>query len=243
MKDFEQLCKGRNKARATTRAKKAIWGISLIEILVVVGILAVLFVIAIFFMQRHLMRSRDAQRKADLDKIRFAFEEYYNDHRCYPLAEVLLACGSSEFAPYLKEIPCDPLNNRPYLAEFIGGDNCAGYRVLTSLEIKDDIQILSIGCDPNTGCGWTDPSYNYGVSTGAGVGDNVWAGGLTAIDRWYCIDEIGSPVCHRLSYNDLMGRYLCTTSYELGDGDLCEQECEEAEDPSDVVCDVWPQSE
>ncbi|KUK79319.1 MAG: Type II secretion system protein G [Microgenomates bacterium 39_7] len=248
MKDFEQLRKGGNitlfsnhSLKSDNSRKKSILskGFSLIEVLVVVAILAILMIIFLFFMQRHLMRSRDVQRKADLDKIRFAFEEYYNDYRCYPSPGVMLECGSSVFQPYLKEIPCDPLSKKPYVVQFIGGDNCAGYRVLASLEIKDDADILSVGCHPETGCGWTDPSYNYGTSTGAAVGDSVWADALTDTEKWYCIDEGGVAVCHRLSYDDLIGKYHCTTSFELDEDELCRHECDLADDPSGVICAPW----
>ncbi len=48
-------------------------GFTLIEVLIVVAILAILILMSIFYYQRHLMRSRDARRKSDLDKIRIAF--------------------------------------------------------------------------------------------------------------------------------------------------------------------------
>ena len=157
------------------KSRKSIsYGFTLIEVLIVVAILSILILMSVFYYQRHLMRSRDVQRKSDLSKIKLAFEKYYSDERCYPDSELMNNCGSDDLSSYLKEIPCDPLTNEPYPYFSLDGDLCDGYRLLTALEIEDDLDITEIGCDPQTGCGWTDADYNYGVAVGDSVAGDNW---------------------------------------------------------------------
>ncbi len=181
-------------------------GFSLLEVLIVVAILGILLIAGMFFMQRHLMRARDAQRKSDLDRIRTAFEEYYNDYRCYPAPGYLTVCGSTALSPYLKEIPCDPLTKEPYAYFGLNGNVCSGYRILVKLEIQNDQDILTIGCDFTEGCGWEEnPEYNYGVAAGAPVGYFSWEpayGGSVpgfidpSIGHYACVYQTNSYSCY-----------------------------------------------
>ncbi|MBD3279271.1 MAG: hypothetical protein GF390_01005, partial [Candidatus Pacebacteria bacterium] len=59
-------------------------GLTLIELLVIVTIIAVVLILLVLSIPRQLGRARDSQRKSDLEKIKVAFEDYYNDHHCYP---------------------------------------------------------------------------------------------------------------------------------------------------------------
>lgn len=155
------------KRRKRSRVKKQT-GISLIELLVVVAILAVLLLLWFLVSQTQLGRSRDAQRKADLDRISIAFEDYYNDNNCYPDPDILQACGSDVFQPYLDTIPCDPVTGEPYLYVPLDGNQCGGYRVYAALEDDRDPIIEELGCDGMLGCGVGDP-YNYGISAGVPI--------------------------------------------------------------------------
>lgn len=142
-------------------------GLSLIETLIVITILAILILMGIMAMQKQITKGRDAERKADLEKIKLALEDYYNDNDCYPVATWLVICGAS-LSPYLKEIPCDPQTGDPY--EYLPVASCAGYRVLTALENQNDPSSLTVGCD-GTVCGTNSPynENNYGISQGVQV--------------------------------------------------------------------------
>ena len=225
MKDFWCQRKGvitRQIKKPFTTSK---FGFSLLEVVVTVAIIAILAGSLWFFVQRHLMRSRDATRKSDLGRLRTAFEEYYNDHRCYPLPYMLMACGTQGgdgfgdpddiknyyphlYPAYLKTIPCDPLNNKPYLYFSKGENICNGYRLLAALEITDDPDITSIGCDLDEGCGWTDPTYNYGVAVGDDIVSTVWTGGTVVDDG--SGDEPTPVGNHYCRWNDPTSRYGCT---------------------------------
>ena len=222
MKDMQGRFKGRKSANS---------GFTLIEVLIVVAILTILILLSIFYYQRHLMRSRDVQRKSDLNNIKLAFEEYYNDHRCYPDPMLTLNCGSDDLSPYLTEVLCDPLTNEPYPYFSLAGDYCNGYRLLADLEIEDDLDITGIGCDPQTGCGWgEDANYNYGVAVGDAIAGGNWLFGSSEIAAGYnyCKPEWDGELlykCHVLSYADLLYVYDCPVGFDQNAVPPCDDQC------------------
>lgn len=141
-------------------------GLTMIELLVVVAILAILMIALFFSITPQIAKSRDSKRKGDLEKIKIAFEEYYNDNGCYPDADILDVCYGAQLKPYLTLIPCDPYTKDPYEYIPLAGDQCGGYRLLSNLENDTDPIIESLGCVPD--CGYT-PGYDYGVAVGAVV--------------------------------------------------------------------------
>ncbi|HEX9817274.1 MAG TPA: prepilin-type N-terminal cleavage/methylation domain-containing protein [Patescibacteria group bacterium] len=149
-------------------------GFSLIEILVITAVIAVLGAVLLAGYSRQLSRSRDAQRKDDLSQLRVVFEDYYNDNACYPDLTIFETCGSSALTPYLKEIPCDPQDQEPYVYFSLGGNECRGYRVLVQLENTNDPNIESMGCDATNGCYWDDPTYNFGIAMGGTLAGSGW---------------------------------------------------------------------
>jgi general secretion pathway protein G len=171
-----------NIAKKTPKVKRQLskklekkWqkGVTLIEVLMVVAILLVLMIALYHTIGREIDKSRDANRKKDLKEIKIAFENYYNDHGCYPQDNILENCGGGELRPYLPEIPCDPLGF-PYLylpiSDIFANNNCGGYRVLTRIGILNDPDIEAVGCPEGCGgipAGISSPeSYNYGIAEG-----------------------------------------------------------------------------
>ncbi len=140
-------------------------GFTLTEVLIVIAILAVLMIMFMLNFSSQQGRARDARRKADLERIKIAFEDYYNDHNCYPPSDILNNCGGAELQPYLGEIPCDPFTRAPYVYVPFAGNECKGYRVLANLEDDDDPIVGEAGCTSSCGCGF-GPDYTYGVSSG-----------------------------------------------------------------------------
>lgn len=143
---------------------------TLIEVLIVVTIIAFLLVIFAQNILNQLEKSRDSQRKTDLQEIKISFENYYDDTGQYPNSiDVLKACGEA-FENYMKEIPCDPLDGTPYIYDpYPDG---SAYRVLARLENEDDKIIDELACGGNLGCGYLNqPQYNYGASQGRRVSD------------------------------------------------------------------------
>lgn len=145
-------------------------GFTLMELLIVVTIIILLVLLVLINLRTQILRGRDSRRKADLNKVQKAFEEYFNDRENYPYAEILDSCGSDNLAPYVNRVPCDPKTQLPYL--YIPSESATpGYALCAALEDLHDPDIARVGCDP-TGCGFL-PGYNYCVSAGI---DNVATG-------------------------------------------------------------------
>lgn len=136
---------------------------SLIEILVVIAILGVLAISSYIGISQQFKKVRDARRKADLNILRNALEEYYDSRNCY--LETLPPCYSSlklENNEFLSSIPCDPKTHFDY-AYVSSGYQCSGhYKLYTKLELIDDPIIDFVSC--RFGCG-PECQYNYGVSS------------------------------------------------------------------------------
>lgn len=94
-------------------------------------------------------RAEDAKIKDDLHLLRIAFEEYYNDNNCYPPAEWFDGaedCGSANFAPYMREIPCNPKTALPYNLEY-DSTTCGWFKMYANLQSADtdpDVQALCV---------------------------------------------------------------------------------------------------
>lgn len=151
-------------------------GFTLIEMLIVIAIVAVLLIISIIAWQAQVSKARDAQRKAHLQRLKIAFEDYYSDNECYPAFDILETCQSSQLNPYLDKIPCDPTTKNPYcyVTDQDNPDCFQNYRILSSLQFDDDPVITELGCDSEAGCGYEDicaipgrdSGFNYGVGSG-----------------------------------------------------------------------------
>lgn len=164
-------------------------GFTLIELLIVITIVGLLAVLAIFMLMNNLGKSRDGKRKADLDRIKIAFEEYYADENIYPPDDILSDCGGGTLKPYLASIPCDPKTKRPYCYIYDADYNGQNYRLLSSLEYAADPIISTLGCnDPDEYCGYETEcsvygrAFNYGVSSSNVVvaSENIGSGQLGA---------------------------------------------------------------
>lgn len=160
-------------------------GFSLAELLVVLVVISLLAVLGLLAFQNQMIRGQDAKRKADFAKLRVLFEDYYNDHDCYPQMATwnayncLDGSGGQFFAPYLQgqKIPCDPVTNERYLyitiPESVPANisACSGYKLFAALGNKADPDIPGSGCspDPDKGCGYVPYKYNYGISVGGTI--------------------------------------------------------------------------
>jgi len=160
-------------------------GFTLVELMLVVVIIALLAVFGILSYQKQIVRANDSKRKTDLEKLKVLFEDYYNDHDCYPQVATwnTYNCtdgsGGEFFASYLngQPIPCDPTTNERYLYITIPEDQpsnvsaCSGYKLFAALGNLSDTDIINSGCspDPYQGCGYEPYKYNYGISVGGTV--------------------------------------------------------------------------
>jgi type II secretory pathway pseudopilin PulG len=138
-------------------------GLTLIEVMIIMVIAVSFFILGFVVLYSQIGKSRDAKRKDDLQRIRIAFEDYFNDNGCYPRSEVLEDCGGDTFKPYLEKIPCDPESKEPYLI-YVQQTVCPSwYIVLTKMEYLDG---LSNSCQ--SGCNFEneDNPYHYYIASG-----------------------------------------------------------------------------
>jgi prepilin-type N-terminal cleavage/methylation domain-containing protein len=121
---------------------------TLLELLIVIALIVIIASVVIVLSKPldQIAKANDTKRKNDLDVLYKAFEEFYNDHGCYPKPEevcydnptnictisktatskICNICGGKEnapssfsnFSPYLKGLPCDPEHpKKKYLYE------------------------------------------------------------------------------------------------------------------------------
>lgn len=131
-------------------------GFTLIEILIVVAILAILTLTAIYSITQNLAKSRDARRKADLDRLKIAMEDYYGDKNEYPPDGSLSGCDSETLKPYLSSVPCDPKTKQPYCYIYDATAPVGQtYKIFASFENTSDPAIEDLGCDNSSvNCGY-----------------------------------------------------------------------------------------
>lgn len=152
-------------------------GFTLIELLIVFAILVALLLLGWFAWRTQLDKARDAQRKDNLERLSVAFEDYYNDHQCYPPSDIVSICQGSELEPYLYSIPCDPVYKTPYCYVHDPDNLDCGqsFKILAPLANQSDPIIAKLFCHGDESCGYdpvcetatgTDASFNYGVGSG-----------------------------------------------------------------------------
>ena len=137
-------------------AKKYLHGFTLIEVIMAVAIVAILAILVIGTFTRQIVKGNDAKRKANLDRIKVAVEEYEKDKNCYPLT---VTCPTDAgIGSYLKNVPCDPVTGTPYFYEPEPLKTCPSwFRMYAGLQNTDDPSLL-----PGIGPGG---AYNYYVSS------------------------------------------------------------------------------
>ncbi len=94
-------------------------GVTLIELLIVIGVIGILASVLLFYINPvvQFQKARDTNRKTDLAQIQATLEFYRSDLGYYPLASILPACGSAFIVSgttYLQSMPCDPLDKVIY---------------------------------------------------------------------------------------------------------------------------------
>lgn len=201
-------------------------GYTIAELVIVIGIICIIAgMLLLVNWRRSVYRAQDARRKTDVANIRRAFEEYYNDHECYPPADTLDTCGSGSLSPYLSKIPCDPASNTPYKYKSDSDTNmCVGNRVCTQLKDMIDPDIKSLGCNPVTGCGW-GAGWNYCLATGTTVTAPGFDSGSSSL-----VEVFPTPV------RTFLGVYACRPGTILGSGEVISGACNDVGDPSSFGC-------
>lgn len=126
---------------------------TLVELLITLSIVAILAVIAIMYLRGQSFKGNDARRKADMERIRVAVEEYEKDHNCYPSYVICGIHTEQPIYPYLNNVPCDPNTNASYFYEYEGSTCPSWYRFYSKLFFTQDPDVI-----PNIG---PNSAFNY----------------------------------------------------------------------------------
>lgn len=118
-------------------------GFTLIETLVVATVIAILAVAGTVSYVSVNRSSRDSRRKADIEQMRAAFEQWRSDFNAYPTSQVTVACTGASCCTsqvslvnggnvYLQSVPRDPqCPNRTY---YYTSPNASDYTFGAGLE-------------------------------------------------------------------------------------------------------------
>ncbi|HUO75711.1 MAG TPA: prepilin-type N-terminal cleavage/methylation domain-containing protein [Candidatus Paceibacterota bacterium] len=106
-------------------------GFTLVELLVVIAIIGVLATLVLLQLGTARARARDTKRITDINQIRTAVEQYFEDNDGhYPATTDL-----SILAPkYITRLPADPLSGDPYNYAYNPSSNPTSYQIWTTLE-------------------------------------------------------------------------------------------------------------
>jgi len=203
-------------------------GFTLVELLITMAILIILtaMMVGIINAIGITNKGRDAQRKKDLNRIKIAFEEYFNNKGYFPQEDLLTQlrdknnCGRHiEDFPDLNVWPCDPNGNPYFVLTEIKPNR---FRIITNLEYKKDKDIpigWYIKNDFNfPTLGLTTSNANYGVSSS----NILWYEDFT-IDYSNCYTNTcydGNAVCKHSAVG-CVGK--CYYQSKVGSG--CVPEC------------------
>jgi general secretion pathway protein G len=105
-------------------------GFTLVELLVVIAIIGVLATLVLLQLGTARARSRDTKRIADVNQMRSAVEQYYEDNNgTYPTT-----IDQATLGRYLTRVPTDPLSGDPYGYAYNPAANPSQFQLWAQLE-------------------------------------------------------------------------------------------------------------
>ncbi len=152
----------------------SVWKWEKKEIIFAAGVVSLIFVISVVQLKAGAMKTRDAQRKADVELVARALVRYQEDYRILPGSDngSIVSCGregiercewgegqivDQDNVVYLKKLPEDPKagENRRYVYE-VDRDR-QSFKIYTALEYRRDSAYkkgLTVTCGVNIQCNW-----------------------------------------------------------------------------------------
>lgn len=138
----------------------------------VIAVLLVIVVVSGWQIRVGAMKTRDAQRRADVEQVARALAHYYSDHEAYPnsVDGKIVACGEdaqegcewgegpvkdSDEVVYIKQLPIDPLSSKGWSYRYISGSD--GFKIYVGQEYHKDPSFkpsLTEVCGKNVQCSW-----------------------------------------------------------------------------------------
>lgn len=154
--------------------KKHPQGFTLMEILVAMAIMGILAGVGFSSYRVSIQKSRDAQRKNDLNQLQRALESYFSDFGLYPPETAGRIAGCDDGATtcpwgssfslsngkvYMKTIPSDPVANTYYV--YLVSSDRLRFQIFARLENPNDPSLSSFSLT----CSSSGDLCNYGVSS------------------------------------------------------------------------------
>lgn len=143
---------------------------TLIEVLVVATIIGLLAATAAVSYTSLNRSSRDGRRKADIEEMRAAFEQWRSDYGSYPTTQVTVSCTSASCCTsqvslisggntYLQRVPRDP--QCPARTYYYTPLNPSDYSFGAGLEMATSVcaNLTSPACGGGIGCSYCMGSY------------------------------------------------------------------------------------
>ncbi len=145
-------------------------GFTLVELMVVISIIAILSMIGLTMYSSAQKSSRDGKRRADIQAIQTALEQYRTDHGAYPAGGWDCSAAGTTWIPGLSGyfsngiMPVDPINttyadgcapggyakyNYMYYAADHGAADGAWYMLVVELESPTSTETQTYCTDPN----------------------------------------------------------------------------------------------
>jgi len=143
------------------------FGFTIVELLIVIVVIGILAAISIVAYNGIQQRARDATRMSDIGAIAKAVELYYAENGSYPLTPgwctqisnpSYIGVFRATVAPYMAQVPTDPLYAGTYQDYFYRNINGQSYALYAELEGSD------LADDGFAGCvrtGGTNNEYDY----------------------------------------------------------------------------------
>jgi prepilin-type N-terminal cleavage/methylation domain-containing protein len=159
-------------------------GFTLIELMVVVAIIGILMSAGILSFTQAQRASRDSRRRADVDAIAKAFEQYYQNNGEYFAGNYFSTTVSWASAPFLAAVgvffpsgtlPLDPINdssaNYAYAIRSLQRNAAGHVNPASRFCVRARLERSNGNCTGDTGTSTADPdSYTCAfVTTGAGT--------------------------------------------------------------------------
>ena len=100
-------------------------GFTLVELLVVIAIIGTLATLLLIMLGTARAKARDTKRISDINQMRTAMEQFFDDNGRYPNTNVKATWDTTLVPRYIAQIPEDPLT--PGCTDYNGGAGCYGY--------------------------------------------------------------------------------------------------------------------